>query len=724
MPRTPALLLIPLAVLASTTARSADDPPLAEYFLAEVDRITTEPLLGIDSLDQWQARRPELQRRLRSMIGLDPIPERTDLKVEIRGTVERPDFVVERLLYQSSPGLYVTANLYRPKQVDGKLPAVLYVCGHASVVQDGVIYGCKAHYQHHAAWYAANGYVCLVVDTLQLGEIPGLHHGTYREGKWWWQSLGYTPTGIEVWNAIRAVDYLQSRPEVDPDRIGVSGRSGGGAISWYLGAVDDRLAAVIPVAGITDLHDHLVEGGPTGDYPNGVVEGHCDCMYLVNTDRWDFDVVAALVAPKPLLVENTDRDPIFPEAGVRRIYEQLQKVYSWYDASDRLGLVVGEGGHQDTEEIRHPSYAFMNTWLKGEPTDPADIDEPDRHVPIELLKVLEPDEPIPADSRNASIDESFVPAAEPPPVPATESEWQILRDRWMSLLRTEVFAGWPDEDAAGPLDAEIAFEREVPVLDRRARAIDFTAQPGIRLRAYLTWPANQDAPAGPARVLVLGEDSWDDLLPWVELIEGRADDAQQDELRQLLARIEDPQSPQEILSEHPFLFLLAAAADPGPLAIVLPRGVGPSSWEDGRQDTHIRRRFALLGQTLDGMRAFDVRRALGALASPEAGLGAESPRFVLYARGEAVPVALWAAVFEPEDSVVMVALFDPPSSIRDGPAFLNLSRVLDPPQAVALLGPRLVLIQGDEPGAYSWVIEAARSLGTGLLPRIVGLEAP
>src|SRR5205823_1298822 len=88
-------------------------------------------------------------------------------------------------------------------------------------------------------------------STPQLGELPGLHHGTYREGMWWWQSRGYTPAGVEAWNGIRGIDYLVSRPEVDKTKIAVTGRSGGGATSWWLGAIDDRIAAVVPVAGIT-----------------------------------------------------------------------------------------------------------------------------------------------------------------------------------------------------------------------------------------------------------------------------------------------------------------------------------------------------------------------------------------------------------------------------------------------------------------------------------------
>ena len=409
-------LLLATAALAvgfgsSAWAEDGAKPPLSAYFQSETDRIAAHPLLDVKTAEEWKTRRPELQRKLMEMLCLDPAPERTDLHAEIRGVVERPDFVVEKLVFQSSPGLYVTGDLYRPKTVAKPLPAVLYVCGHGKVEKDGVIYGNKAHYQHHGAWFAANGYVCLILDTLQLGEVPGLHHGTYREGMWWWYSKGYTPAGVEVWNGIRAIDYLVSRPEVDPARLGVTGRSGGGAMSWYLGAVDDRLKVVVPVAGITDLHDHVIAGNPKVAHPDGVVEGHCDCMYFMNTYRWDYPMLAALVAPKALLVVNTDVDPIFPIAGVKRIFGNLETVYDWYGARDRLDLVVGKGGHMDTVEIRHPSFAWFERFLKdGKGLALAEIKEPDRKLPIEDLKVLDPKKPLPANV-NDTVQESFATAA-------------------------------------------------------------------------------------------------------------------------------------------------------------------------------------------------------------------------------------------------------------------------------------------------------------------------
>src|SRR5262249_30630276 len=150
------------------------------------------------------------------------------LKATRTATAERDGVVIENLHFQSKPGLYVTANLYRPKEVKGNLPAILYVCGHSNMGRDGN----KSDYQGHGLWFARNGYVCLAVDPLQLGEVWGVHHGTYgrpwlhlakygikgkdvRENRWGWYSAGYTPAGVEAWNGVRGIDYLLTRPEVD-----------------------------------------------------------------------------------------------------------------------------------------------------------------------------------------------------------------------------------------------------------------------------------------------------------------------------------------------------------------------------------------------------------------------------------------------------------------------------------------------------------------------------
>src|SRR5580698_6526415 len=132
----------------------------------------------------------------------------------------------------------------------------------------------------------------------------------------WWNSRGDTPAGVGTWNAIRALGYLDTLPEVDTNRLGVTGRSGGGAYSWFLAALDDRVKVIAPVAGITDLKNYCVDG---------MVDEHCDCMFLVNTYRWNYPMLAALSAPRPLMLANTDTDQFFPLDGVMRTQDAIEQ---------------------------------------------------------------------------------------------------------------------------------------------------------------------------------------------------------------------------------------------------------------------------------------------------------------------------------------------------------------------------------------------------------------
>jgi len=318
-------------------ARAMSD--IREFLRRKVVALNAQEPAAVASHDEWEARCGELRIQLFDMLGLWPQPQRGDLNATAMGQVERAGVIVERLHFLSVPGLYVTANYYRPANAAGRLPTILYLCGHGRVAIDGVSYGNKVTYQHHGCWFAQHGYNCLTIDTLQLGEIEGVHHGTNREGRWWWISRGYTPAGVEAWNAIRALDYLESRPDVDSARLGVTGRSGGGAYRWWVAALDDRPACIAPVAGITDLENHVVDD---------CIQGHCDCMFMVNRFGWDFATLACLAAPRPLLLCNTDSDRIFPLGGVERIHARLAQLYQSYGAADKLGLFISPGPHTDT----------------------------------------------------------------------------------------------------------------------------------------------------------------------------------------------------------------------------------------------------------------------------------------------------------------------------------------------------------------------------------------
>ena len=209
-----AAFLLGGAAIASADRADLGSDELERYFSNRVAALE-RPLRAIGSGEEWLKRQPGYRRELLEMLGLEPMPERTPLQAVVTGKVAREEFTVENLHFQSSPGLYVTGNLYLPAKREGRVPAVLYVCGHGPTKRDGVSYGNKVTYQHHGIWFARNGYACLVIDTLQLGEIESIHHGLYRYDRWWWIPRGYTPAGVEAWNCLRALDYLQSRSEID-----------------------------------------------------------------------------------------------------------------------------------------------------------------------------------------------------------------------------------------------------------------------------------------------------------------------------------------------------------------------------------------------------------------------------------------------------------------------------------------------------------------------------
>ncbi len=375
----------------------------------------------------WLANRGRYRRELKEMLGLDPEPPRGDLKPVITGIVPGEGIMVEKLHFQSLPGLYVTANFYRPASAQGPLPTILYLSGHGPTYSpDGVSCGNKVSYQHHGIWFARHGYNCLIIDTVQWGEIQGEHWGTYKLNRWWWASRGYTPAGVETWAGIRALDYLATRAEVDMEKIGVTGRSGGGAYTWYLTAVDERVKVAAPTAGITTLRDHVI---------NDCIEGHCDCMYMVNLYDWDFDKLAALAAPRPLLISNTDKDTIFPLGGVIRIYESTRRLYQLLDAENNLGLQIAEGPHKDTQPLNAGAFHWFDRFLKGADLM-AVIREP--AVPAFKPEQLRVFTGIPIDEINTRIDETFVPMFTPPPVPETKEAWVKLRDEWMKMLREKI----------------------------------------------------------------------------------------------------------------------------------------------------------------------------------------------------------------------------------------------------------------------------------------------
>jgi hypothetical protein len=674
---------------------AADPPPdtsrgdrmLDAYFRHQTQRIADACLADIKTKADWERKRPELRRQFLDMVGLWPLPPRTELKPVVTGKIEAEAFTIEKLHFQSSPGLYITANLYVPKQAKFPAPAVLYVCGHGNTVVDQVSYGSKVNYQHHPAWFAEHGYVCMILDTLELGEIRGEHHGTSRAGMWWWQTLGYTPAGIECWNGMRALDYLESRREVDPKRLGVTGRSGGGATSWWIAAADDRPQCIIPVAGIADLQAHVVEGiAPR--FRKGVISGHCDCMYFVNTYRWDFAQVVALCAPRPLMLGNSDADDIFPVPGYRRLAEKVRRIYDLYGAGDKFVLLETTGPHKDTPELREGAFRWMNRWLKNDTGPVTDPDRP-RFTP-QQLKVFDR---LPPDAVNTTIHETFVkPAQTPLPPPGQAGDWWKTRSReWLQALRDQVFQGWPEK----PPPLHLRSAADIKHQGLRLRAFDFTSEEAVELRLWLLTAEKVEKPSLVVLTAV-DEPGWQE---WIQDLGPAFKEALQLQNDPKLDEAKFAQN-RKALEFHKWAF-----------ATIAPRGIGPTRWAEANTpaDVHIRRRFALLGQTLDGQRVWDVRRGLAVLREQSDLKGVP---LWLQGKGEMAGIVLYAALFEPD--VARLDLWHPPGSHRQGPILLNVRRILDLPQALALAFPRPIrLYVKDEAEAkkWDWPLQLQQRLG-------------
>lgn len=610
-------------------SRLPGDQLLFCYFSNEVEMVADLTKEKISQLLENPDSSKKLRQQLIEMLGLPLDLERTPLHACVTGTNFCKGVLVEKVHFQPIPRVYYTANLYLPLEQQGRLPAILYLCGHWSFVSNGISYGNKVRYQRDGITFAKNGYACLVLDTVQWGEIPTDHRGTSRQAAWWWNSIGFSPAGIETWAAIRALDYLCTRSEINTNCIGVTGHSGGGAYAWMLAAVDDRVKAVAPMAGIADLETHVIDG---------LIDSHCDCNFPINLYRWDFTLIPALVAPKPLLIGGTDADRIFPLETTLRIYRQTKFLYRNFGAETNLSLVITPGPHDETLDMRMAVILWFERHLKGEYRSTPVLQQQDIFTP-EQLKVFST---IPADALNYNVAGEFSAFHKRQP-PQTLAELQ-------EVLLKNVFGGWPKI-------CPMKFCKFRTWTNAQAGLelfeLESESQPFVPLYLYLLQPSTVSRP-GKVQLYVLTHEEWCRLIQQLRRCfpEFGVEAAQLPEPKSLMDNFVDSNQV---------------------VAFVAVRGVGPGKWTDDEQVlTRVRRRFMALGQTLDGMRVWDIRSAIRILEVVKPELSREVH---LCGSGVMGVNALYAAVFEPTVSTVI--LQDPPASHREGPDYLNVLRFVD-----------------------------------------------
>ncbi|MCJ7751332.1 MAG: acetylxylan esterase, partial [Armatimonadetes bacterium] len=323
---------------------------LWDYYARLAKRITENALEGITTLEQWQKQREERLRQFRIMVGLEPMPDRCELNPRVYGEFAGEGYRAEKVAFEILPDVHASANLYRPDPMPaGKAPAVLYLCGHHNI-------GVHA-YQAHGPMWARRGYVCLLLDTIEQHDNRGDHHGLFTGVRLDWVSRGYTPAGSELWNSMRGVDFLVSLPEVDGERIGATGLSGGGAHSFFLPILDERIKAAAPLCGVDTLEFFIGERHWMH---------HCECVFPHNIFQQDSCEWGALIAPRPLLLCFAGDDGLFSPAGYRILTEKARRIYALYGAEDRCQLFEYPGPHGYNPEAIEAVNRWFDRYVAGE----------------------------------------------------------------------------------------------------------------------------------------------------------------------------------------------------------------------------------------------------------------------------------------------------------------------------------------------------------------------
>ena len=298
--------------------------------------------------------------RAKTIAALGGFPEKTPLNAQVTGRLPREGYTVEKILLETRPHHYMTAHLFLPDPAKFRPPyaAIAVPCGHSLAAKNG------PPYQRAGVTGALNGLATLVCDPIDQGE-----RRQFDDGKSEWVTtrehvrvglraalVGWNAAQFRIWDGIRAVDYLASRPDVDRERIGVMGMSGGGTLSSYVNALDPRLKAAAPAGFLSTMRDVLDNCGPQD--AEQIVFGQLRI-------GWNHLGMVVSRAPSPLLIVTSHSD-FFPFCGSLTLFEEAKKIYRMLGAPDKVALMETAGPHHWYESTRHASCFWFRRWLCGD----------------------------------------------------------------------------------------------------------------------------------------------------------------------------------------------------------------------------------------------------------------------------------------------------------------------------------------------------------------------
>lgn len=428
------------------------------------------------SLDDWQKQRGAIRTRMLKAWGGFP-EEPCPLNPQVLGKLERDSYRIEKVIFQTMPDVWMTANAYVPEK-PGKLPAVLCVHGHWRGAKQDPNVAARCH------GLAKLGFFVLAVDAFGagergLGKALGEYHGEMVAATLW--PIGRPLSGLQVYENQRAVDYLLTRPEVDGERLGITGASGGGNQTMYAGAWDERFKAVVPVCSVGNYQAYLGAACCMCEVVPGALEF---------TEEWG---VLSLTAPRALMVINATRDAFqFSVGEAKKSLAFVEPVYRLHGQPENVRHTIFDSPHAYNQPMREAMYGWMTWHLKGE-GDGSPIPEPE--IPTEDPETLRC---FPGETRAdgwmtipkfAAREGSRL--LQTIRTPANAAAWREMAGRLKSRLDQDVLGGTEPKSGANPVGSRGTSPTQT---------IEFEPEPGIRLSATRTIGK---APQRPGTVIVL-----------------------------------------------------------------------------------------------------------------------------------------------------------------------------------------------------------------------------
>ncbi len=312
---------------------------------------------ALGSIDEFNQHRQEVRAHFLASLGGLPT-EKVDLKPQVTGVIQEEGYRIEKLIFQSLPGFYVTGNLYLP-EAEGPVPGILVASGHAREAKASPVY------QQVCLDLVANGFAVLAVDPLGQGER--LQYWRCGKEEVRWGTIEHSYAGIKCsllgmsiaryfcWDLTRALDYLCTRSEVDKERLGITGNSGGGTQTSYMMLLDERLKAAVPCCYISSRAAYLGTGQAHDMEQN---------IFGAISHSPDHDDFLASFAPKPVMVGAVESDFFNVEGAVRSV-EQARRIYRLFNAEDKIKLTVVPGTHGYKPGLREAAVNWFRVHLLG-----------------------------------------------------------------------------------------------------------------------------------------------------------------------------------------------------------------------------------------------------------------------------------------------------------------------------------------------------------------------